>query len=103
MFARNGGEAPRRERRQLVPRILFEWGTGYSGFGLFGPPARPCFGAGLVVDEKRGKMAVDCGERVADVEGLLCASRSGLWDREYAGRDAHPQLDRYLCHRREAA
>ncbi len=48
-------------------------------------------------------MAVDCGWRVADVEGLLCASRSGLWDREYAGREAHPQLDRYLCHRREAA
>jgi hypothetical protein len=37
VFARNGGEAPRRERRQLVSRILFEWGTGYSGFGLFGP------------------------------------------------------------------
>jgi hypothetical protein len=37
VLARNGGEAPQRERRQLVSRILFEWGTGYSGFGLFGP------------------------------------------------------------------
>ena len=102
MFARDGSEALRREWRQLISRILFEWGTGYAGFGLIGPHTSVFLSRPTLLTEKRGRMAVDCGERVAHVEGLACADRSDLWDRGYAGKGAHPHPV-YPRHRREAA
>ena len=94
MFARNRGEAPRRERRQLVSRILFEWGTGYSGFGLFGPRTTVL----------RSRSIAERGSRTSKVYCVPAGAVCGIENTpEGMLTYSVESVDHYLCHRREAA